>query len=345
MRIFAVLFFLSCISISCSDQIKPQLFTSVAVEDVFEDSVSIRAIEFLDANTLAFAGSGGIYGTVDVPSGKVRTNIMEYDSITPSFRAVGHTATDFFMLSITNPALLYKTGGNGKMELVYSEEGESVFYDALKFWNDQEGIAVGDTVDGCLSIIITRDGGETWQKIPCDKLPKGVEGEGAFAASNTNIAIQGDQAWIGTTSGSIYHSMDKGKTWKSIGTPMKNDVDTQGIYSIDFYDENLGIAIGGDYTKPEINQGNKMKTEDGGATWSLIADGEEPGYKSCIQFIPNSEGMGVITIGFTGISYSSDGGDHWQKLSDEEFYTFRFLNDSTAYAAGKNRISKLTFKN
>ncbi|ASV31881.1 WD40/YVTN/BNR-like repeat-containing protein [Maribacter cobaltidurans] len=345
MRLFTVLFFLCCISISCSDQIKPQFFTSVAVEDVFEDSVSIRAIEFLDSNTLAFAGSGGIYGTVDVPSGKVRTNIMKYDSITPSFRAVGHTATDFFMLSIGSPALLYKTGESGKMELVYSEVGETVFYDAMMFWNDREGLAVGDTVDGCMSIIITRDAGQTWNKIPCSQLPKGSYGEGAFAASNTNIEIKGNQAWIGTTSGSIYHSKDKGKTWESIATPMKNDVDTQGIYSIDFYDENLGIAIGGDYTQPEINQGNKMKTVNGGAAWSLIADGENPGYRSCIQFVPNSKGKGIVAVGFTGISYSSDGGVHWQQLSDEGFYTFRFLNDSIAFAAGKNRISKLTFKN
>ncbi|RRQ48196.1 oxidoreductase [Maribacter algicola] len=345
MRLFTVLFFLCCISISCSDQIKPQLFTSVAVEDVFEDSVSIRAIEFLDSNTLAFAGSGGIYGTVDVPSGKVRTNIMKYDSLIPSFRAVAHTNSDFFMLSIGSPALLYKTGERGKMELVYTEVGESVFYDAMMFWNDLEGLAVGDTVDGCLSIIITRDGGQTWKKISCDQLPKGQEGEGAFAASNTNIEIMGDRAWIATTTGKIYHSTDKGKTWEIITTPMENDLDTQGIYSIDFYDQDLGIAIGGDYTRPEVNRGNKMKTLDGGVTWSLIADGQDPGYKSCIQFVPNSNGKGIVAIGFTGISYSSDSGDHWQRLSDEGFYTFRFFNDSIAFAAGKNRIAKLTFRN
>ena len=88
-----------------------------------------------------------------------------------------------------------------------------------------------------------------------------------------------------------------------------------------------------------------MKTVNGGATWSLIADGENPGYRSCIQFVPNSKGKGIVAVGFTGISYSSDGGVHWQQLSDEGFYTFRFLNDSIAFAAGKNRISKLTFKN
>ncbi|MFP3670566.1 hypothetical protein SB717_36380, partial [Priestia sp. SIMBA_032] len=86
---------------------------------------------------------------------QVRSNIQTYDSITPTFRAVGGTTQDFFMLSIESPALLYKTGDKGQMELVYTEEGEGVFYDSLAFWNDSEGIAVGDTVDGCISIIIT----------------------------------------------------------------------------------------------------------------------------------------------------------------------------------------------
>jgi photosystem II stability/assembly factor-like uncharacterized protein len=38
------------------------------------------------------------------------------------------------------------------------------FYDSMKFWNKNEGIAMGDLND-CLSIIITRDGGNTWNKV------------------------------------------------------------------------------------------------------------------------------------------------------------------------------------
>lgn len=314
------------------------------LEPVFQDSVSIRAIEFLDKQTLAFAGSRGMYGTVDVSSGKVRTNIMQYDTIIPQFRAVAHTTTDFFMLSIQSPALLYKTGDSGKMELVYKEQGEGVFYDAMKFWNDKEGIAVGDTFEGCLSIIITRDGGVTWQKISCGELPNKIDKEGAFAASNTNIELIGDKAWIATSSGRILYSSDKGITWSAISTPIINEVETQGIYSIGFYNEEIGFGIGGDYTKPEDNSSNKIITKDGGQTWQLIADGITPGYKSCIQYIPNAGGDDLLAVGFTGIDYSNDGGSSWKTLSEEGFYTIRFLNDSVAYAAGRNRISKLTFK-
>ena len=341
-------FFVAVISLSCSSEhgnkksLRP--LTSVDITTIYEDSVSIRAIEIID-NSLTYAGSRGIFGTIDITSGKVLESVQQYDTILPEFRAIAHTPTDFFMLSVASPALLYKTGGDGKMELVYLEEDENVFYDAMTFWNDEEGIAIGDTMQGCLSVIITRDAGNTWNKLSCSDLPEGIDGEGAFAASNTNIAVVGDKTWIATTASRIYYSPDKGNTWEIQETPMVKDGSTQGIYSINFYDENVGIAIGGDFTKPEENIANKALTEDGGKTWKLIADGQNPQYKSCVQFVPNTNGNGLVALGFTGISFSSNKGAKWKELSaDTSFYTFRFLNDSVAYAAGKNRIAKLEFK-
>jgi hypothetical protein len=76
----------------------------------------------------------------------------------------------------------------------------------------------------------------------------------------------------------------------------------------------------------------------------VVADGKNPGYRSCVQYVPHGDANSLVVIGFDGIDYSSDKGETWNHLSDESFYTIRFLNDSIAYAAGKGRISKLTFK-
>ncbi len=192
-----------CFAVSCSEVANKEPFTSVSIETLYKDSISIRAIELM-GNSLAFAANKGTFGTVDLTSGRVRTNIEKYHTSIPEFRAVAHTSTDFFMLSIGNPALLYKTGDGGRMELVYKEEDENVFYDAMTFWNDKEGIAVGDTMNGCMSIIITRDGGTTWEKLACSSLPEGIVGEGAFAASNTNIKIVGNHTWVATTKRILY---------------------------------------------------------------------------------------------------------------------------------------------
>lgn len=340
----AVVIIAAVLAIGCSSKEKSASYTTVEIETIFSDSISIRAIEFLDSKTLAFAGSNGVYGSVDTRTNKVRTNIQKFDSILPEFRAIAHTKTDFFMLSVADPALLYKTGENGQMELVYKEEGEGVFYDAMKFWNDMEGIAIGDSMQGCLSIIITRNGGSSWTKLSCDVLPKAKEGEGAFAASNTNIEIVGDRVWVVTTSGTVYSSSDKGHSWEVQQTPILSGEPTEGIYSVDFYDEKLGFAIGGNYLNPTANAKNKIITTDGGKKWNLIADGKEPSYKSCVQFVPNSGGKDIVAVGFTGISYSNNQGETWKSLSEEGFYTIRFLNDSIAYAAGKHKIARLMFK-
>ncbi len=111
-----------------------------------------------------------------------------------------------------------------------------------------------------------------------------------------------------------------------------------------FYDENVGVAIGGDYTSPERNTSNKTITTDGGLTWKLMADAYLPNYRSCIQFVPGTDGKGIVPLGFNGISYSSDMGETLSQLSDESFFTLRFQNDSIAYAAGRNRIARLIFK-
>jgi photosystem II stability/assembly factor-like uncharacterized protein len=294
--------------------------------------------------TLAFAANKGVFGSIDLATGQIRTGIQQQDSLLPEFRAVAHTTADFFMLSAGNPALLYKTGDTGSMELVYRESDSLVFYDAMKFWNDREGIAVGDSMDGCLSVIITRDGGRNWDKLPCADLPEAQPGEGAFAASNTNIDIEGKHTWIATTAARIYYSGDQGRTWEVFPTPVISDTPTRGIYSLDFYDESVGIAIGGDYTDPLLDKANKAVTKDGGKTWQLVADGIKPGYKSCVRFVPNTGGSNIVAVGLTGISYSRDTGQHWEEISDEPFYTIRFLNDSIAYAAGRNRIAKVSFR-
>lgn len=321
-------------------------YNRVEIENIFEDdSLSIRAIEVI-GNNLAFAANKGTFGLYNSQTGEMKTGVLRDGDYIPEFRAVASTSNDVFVISVGSPALLYKTGDSGQMELVYREDHEKAFYDSMIFWNDLEGIAIGDPTGNCISVIITRDGGEHWEKLDCSLLPEAAEGEAAFAASNSNIAVVNDKTWIlsGGKKSRVFYSPDKGRSWEVFDTPLIQGKETTGGYSIDFYKENKGIIIGGDYTSPEDDFANKAITSDGGKTWKLIAEGQEPGYKSSVRYVPNSRGEYILATGFTGISYSTDGGAHWEQLSEESFYTLRFVNDSTAYAAGKGRISRLDFK-
>lgn len=328
-----------------------KVFTKFRRKDVLVDSsLSIRAIEVIN-NDVYYSSDNGENG-IKMGNGFSVKGLVHNDSIDYSFRSSSFNGKNLFFMSINSPALVYKLDYNKqtqtflKHHLVYKEDHSKVFYDSMGFWNEEEGIAIGDPTDDCMSVIITRDGGNTWNKLPCSQLPKAKEGEAAFAASDTNIAIVGDKTWVATggKASRILFSPDKGLTWQVFNTPIVQGLETTGMYSLDFYDELNGFAIGGDYTKPNNNTANKIRTKDGGKTWQLVAENSSPGYRSCVQYVPNSNAQQLVAVGFKGVDYSSDSGNTWKHLSDESYYTIRFLNDSTAYAAGNGRISRLVFK-
>ncbi len=346
MRILLLLFTIALIS-SCTSESKKS-FTSVQIERVFTDSLSIRAITPLDENAVWFAANNGRVGLIDGATPKLAT--IHYEDSILAFRSIAKTSKAVFVLSIANPAVLYKIGVNNReatnIEEVYVEASESVFYDAMAFWNDKEGIAMGDPTDGCLSVIITRDGGNKWKKIPCDKLPKTEKGEAAFAASNSNIAFHGNNVWIvsGGKRARVFHSPDKGETWEVFETPILQGKAMTGIYSVDFFDDTTGVIFGGNWEDQAFNEGNKAITKDGGKTWKLMSNGKGPGYRSSVRFIPGTNGEGIVAVGSPGISYSPDQGKTWKELSTEGFYALEFVNDTLAFASGRNKISKLIFK-
>lgn len=342
-----LLFFLSAFVLSsCTQEYCPRNIDSVNIETIPIDSTSIRTIVAIDTNSVMFAGSNGRIGYYSEGKKAVIKKIKYRDSITPAFRSATTNGTDFFVLSISNPALLYKTSITSH-DLVYTESNEKVFYDSMKFFNDLDGIAMGDPTENCLSIILTNDGGKTWTKIPCADLPKTVEGEAAFAASNTNIKVLGDTVWIvtGGAKARVFKSEDKGKTWNVYDTPIIQGNGPQGIYSIDFADAQHGIIIGGDYVQSTLNEKNKAITKDGGLTWTTVADGQDPNYKSCVQYVPDTEGKEIFVVGKTGVSYSNNGGVSWNEVSKEAFYTIQFVDRNTAWLSGNGKLGKLTLSN
>ena len=350
-------FFILTAFLSCQDSyMRSKRISSVQIEPIYNDeTLSIRALDF--NNEYIFYGSSNHIGKralgkalkigVKLGSGKSHFKYVQNFNDNPMhFRAIEEVDGDLFAISIGNPARLYKLSRKAKrLDLVYEEVHEKVFYNAISFWNNNEGIAIGDPTEDCMSVIITRNGGDTWKKLPCDNLPKIKNGEAAFAASDSNISIVGNHTWVATggKASRIFYSPDKGKTWQAFDTPIIQGEKTTGMYSIDFYDEENGFAIGGDYTKPNDSVSNKIRTTDGGRTWQAVSNGNL-GYRSCVQYIPNSDAKELVAVGFNGIDYSYDSGTSWKHLSDESFYTIRFLNDSVAFAAGKGRISKLIFK-
>jgi hypothetical protein len=120
-------------------------------------------------------------------------------------------------------------------------------------------------------VLITDDGGQGWRRLPSANLPPAQEGEGAFAASNSCLALKGDNIWFATGGrvARVFHSPDRGQTWQVVNTPVAHGADSTGIFSIAFRDSLHGIIAGGDYKHPDQDGPNLAFTSDGGKTWQL----------------------------------------------------------------------------
>src|SRR5262249_52247749 len=150
----------------------------------------------------------------------------------------------------------------------FANADPKVFLDAMTFADETHGFAFSDSVDGKFVVLTTSDG-RTWTRIPDDRLPPALKGEGAFAASGSHVAVVGRACiWVGATASRVLRSLDGGRTWTIAATPLATGAAT-GIFSIAFRDRDHGIVVGGNYQKEQDAIDNVAITADGGATWTL----------------------------------------------------------------------------
>lgn len=304
----------------------------------FEIDCSIRALELENDSICWFAGSKNKFGYTNDFGKTWKENVIKYDTFNLEFRSISVTTKSVFILSVGSPALLFKIDKKTlNYKLVFKETEEKAFYDSMQFWDDENGIAVGDPTENCMSIVLTKDGGNTWNKIACEYLPLAVEGEAAFAASNTNISLVDQKAFIATggKEANILIGSEYGKSWKKYKTPIIQGEKMTGIFSVDNLSMDTVIIAGGDWSSKENTDNAMAITKDGGINWQLKEN--NPGYISCIQFIPKTKTL--VACSTTGIYYSNNLAKSWKKLREESYYSFRISkNGEYLYFSGKNKL-------
>ncbi len=315
-------------------------------KNVFLDSLSIRAI-YPTINGVWFGGTNSKAGFISFQN-EAETKIVKLQQENTDFRSMAHANGSIYVLNAGTPANMYTLntfGYSAASNLIYSETGEKVFYDSM--FIDAKiglGIVIGDPTEDCLSVLLTENSGKTWKKLPCDLLPKTVEGEAAFAASDTNVKIIDGVIYIisGGKKSRLFMSENKGSTWQVFETPIIQGKAMTGAFSMDFYNKRKGIIVGGNYENQKDNSTNKAITKDGGKTWKIVSKDNAFGYASCVQFMPNSRGKVLYTCGTSGVYYSTNFGENWTKiLDDTDFYTLRFSGENNLYLAGKNKVTKI----
>jgi photosystem II stability/assembly factor-like uncharacterized protein len=217
------------------------------------------------------------------------------------------------------------------------------FFDAMAFWDAARGLAFSDSVGGRFVVLQTTNGGAAWRPVPADALPAALDGEGAFAASGTNVAMVGsDHVWIGTGAAAtarVLRSTDGGRTWHVANTPLAAGP-SSGIFSIAFRDTRRGIVVGGDYRREAEAVDNAAITSDGGATWTLVKG--LSGFRSVVAYIPGTA-QSVIAVGPSGADLSTDDGRSWTPIPGAGYHAFGFAPTGTVgFGVGEDgRIGRL----
>lgn len=160
--------------------------------------------------------------------------------------------------------------------------------------------------------------------------------------------------WVGT--GGLHSRMivsaDDGLHWKAADVPVADGGELTGIFSIDFTDDERGIAAGGNYNDKSSTAQTVALTANRGNSWSLIDKENAPPFVSCVQYQPGSNRKILVAACLPGIYFSDDGGKHWKMLKDsankiisDGWFTFRFSpSGKTAWFAGPGgRLARLQF--
>ncbi|MGB8260529.1 MAG: hypothetical protein WCE75_09265 [Terracidiphilus sp.] len=326
-------------------------------------TAGLRGIHSVDGRVVWASGTEGtVLRTTDAGEHWQRcaTPDAAKDGATLDFRGVQAWDADTAVIMASGPgekSRLYRTtDGCATWILILENPDKDGFWDAYRFDERRsEGILLGDPVSGGFPLWrISRDESAS-QVTRFRHVPHARKGEAAFAASNSSVFVD-DVSWdfwiaTGGKSGArvikrVNHDFDSFgiDTFPSSTVPVGSKSESSGIFGLSFrkgpHTSNPekrylnGIAVGGDYAKPNESTGTAAWSTDGGEHWTASATPPH-GYRSTVQW---SEELKLwIAAGTNGSDLSRDDGRTWQPLDNGEWNAL-----SLPFIVGpKGRIGRL----
>lgn len=302
-------------------------------------TASLRGLSPVNENVVWASGTEGtVIRTVDGGKNWAVFNVQGGEKM--DFRGITAFDDKTAVIMSSGPAekgqaRIYRTGDGGATWMqMYEDKRVGVFFDAIAFWDRQHGIVLSDPIEGKFVLFTTEDGGVTWRQLPPSVLAPALPGEGAFAASNSCLAVEGrSNVWFATGGARVarvFRSRDRGRTWAVSDTPMRPANGSSGIFSLAFQDANNGIAVGGDYAHPDSSElPNVLVTADGGKSWKAGAPTNPAGmYLSDVNVARKGK---VIAVGIKGLLVNS--GDAWVEENEESLNGVA-MRDGAGWAVG-----------
>ncbi|MDP4277681.1 MAG: T9SS type A sorting domain-containing protein [Bacteroidota bacterium] len=173
--------------------------------------------------------------------------------------------TAYLIVSDSNLKGIYKTTDSGFTwtKQATGFNASSPWPDFVYFWNENDGVAVGDPINNTFEIYVTTNGGELWTQVPVQNIPLCDQYEFGYS-SNTVFKVLGNSICFYTNKGRLFRSWDKGLTWSVVSTPLTSGSNM----SVVFKDDNHGLCSNADVYTSDYQL---YATSDGGSTWNSVA--------------------------------------------------------------------------
>ncbi|HKP69133.1 MAG TPA: hypothetical protein VJV05_07610, partial [Pyrinomonadaceae bacterium] len=303
---------------------------------------AFRGLSVVNEKVVWASGTGGtVIKTAD--GGKTWSVMTVPGAEKLDFRDIeAFDANTAYILSIGNgeASRIYKTTDGGTTwKLQFQNTDEKAFFDAIACWNAKSCFAMSDPVNKKYVLIETKDG-EKWTPVGTDKMAETKDGEASFAASGTCLIAQGTKNLFLVSGGNdarVFRSTTGGASWLVSDTPITKGTAGSGIFSIAMYDSRFGVIVGGNYERPEETKDSLAFTTDGGKSWTL-AQGFT-GFRSAAAYI---EKRTIIAVGTNGTDITTNGGETWKKLGDENLNAVAAKGKRAVWAVGpKGLVVKL----
>lgn len=311
-------------------------------------SASFRGIASYGAKQVWLGGtSGTVLHSSNGGSDWEKLNLPNADSL--DFRDIEVLGARTALLMSIGPGTdsrIYKTTDSGEnWTMTFQNTEAKAFFDGIDFWNNKTGMMISDPIDERLLLLKTTDAGASWQRVGESSLPKLLPQEYGFAASGTGIVTLDEQkVWVATggDAARVFVSADGGASWEVVKSPVMAGKNSAGIFSIAFRDALNGVAVGGDYLNPNVDEGNIARTSDGGKTWQLVKNNPPIFHKACVQHL---DGSAYLATGRTGSALTRDDGKTWEIIDATSYYCLTFdAASGVGYLAGaEGRVAKFTW--
>jgi hypothetical protein len=285
-------------------------------------STSLRGLSVVDENIVWCSGSNGkVAKTTDGGKTFQWVTVQGYEK--RDFRDIhAFDSATALIIAIDTPAIILKTKDGGRSWYkVFEDKRPGMFLDAMHFEGNQ-GMVIGDPIDGKPFVAQSSDDGESWQvkelMLDCQRT---INGEAFFAASGSNIQV------LKTKSGYLPIYVSGGIQSRlffqdqCIALPLQSGKSYTGANGLIYAEQHKkGVIVGGDFSDAKRGDSAMVFFEIGKRVKVGKPISIPSGYKSGVSFMANGD---LLVCGTTGIAKWESVAGNWIPISGQSAHAIQ----------------------